>query len=125
MFFRGVEISWPDFRVEIEIRAATIGIEIDDVFQRSDAAVVHVRRGACDLAKRGRFEAAVILAFIREMSIAPRDAGVVKPFVAEVRTDMARAAIPFAAKDRKTTLFFRRERAAIAVHEPIVRRSTG
>ena len=58
-------------------------------------AVVHVRRSARDLSKRGRFERAVVAriagdaeaAFIDESSVPPRGAGVVELFVDEIRTD--------------------------------------
>ena len=84
-----------------EIRTAAFGVELDHIFKRREAAVVHVRRSARDLAERGRLEGAVVAriagyrepAFVGEPAVTPRDAGVVELLVSEVRTDVTRGAV--------------------------------
>lgn len=45
--------------IDARIRTTAVIVEVNNLFERWYAAVVHVRRGACDLAKRGRFERSV------------------------------------------------------------------
>jgi hypothetical protein len=40
--------------------AAAFGVELDHIFKRRHTAVMHVRRGARDLAQRRRLERAVV-----------------------------------------------------------------
>ena len=68
-------------------------VELQDFFQRGDAAVVHVRRSQRRIPQRRRLERTGILrasadedpAGVRVRVIAPGNAGVVKAFVAEER----------------------------------------
>ena len=45
-----------DLLVEIRIRVAAAGVEIDDIFKGLQAAVVHIRASQGDVAQRRRFE---------------------------------------------------------------------
>jgi len=51
------------FAIEKGILVAAAVVVVDDFLQRRECAVVHVRRGARDLAKRGRLERAMIFQF--------------------------------------------------------------
>src|SRR5206468_12826426 len=79
--------------IESRIRVAALVVILQYLFQRCDAAVMHVWRGAGDLAQRRRLERAAIFwaggngepALIRQPSIAPSDARVVKALVGKCR----------------------------------------
>src|SRR5262245_40481297 len=105
-FFFLVEAAWADFRIERGIWTAAFGVELDHIFKRRQAAIVHVRRRAGGLAKRRRVERPGIPRFagdcepalIGQTAIAPGDAGVVEVLVGEVRPDMAGNAATLAAE---------------------------
>ena len=66
----------PNFVIEPRIPIAATIVILDHVLDRRDAAVVHIRRSAPDLAQRRRLEIAATRARIGESSIAPSDPGV-------------------------------------------------
>ena len=57
----GPQIQGADVFVEVGIRIASPNVERKDGFQRGQAAVVHVRSGACGGTKRGGVEASPVL----------------------------------------------------------------
>ena len=67
--------------IDVWIRPPAVVVEVDDGFERGQAAVVHVRGSARDLAESRRFERAVIslrsgnaeAAIIGEAAVAPDD----------------------------------------------------
>jgi hypothetical protein len=65
------------FGIQLRIPVPAAVVILDHILQRSDAAVVHIGRGARNLAERGRFEIGVTGAEVGKASIAPGDAGVV------------------------------------------------
>jgi len=50
-----------DLGIDVWVRSAASIVEVDDLFEAGDAAVVHVGRGARDFAQRRCFEGAAIL----------------------------------------------------------------
>jgi hypothetical protein len=56
-------------------------------------------------------------AFVQQLSLAPGDAGIVKPLVAEGGADVARRTVRFAAKELQTLLLFQRQRRAVTADE--------
>ena len=113
------EVARPDLRVKVGIETAAIGVELDHIFKRRQTAIMHVRRGTRDLAKRRRFERAVIPrdagnrepSFIGKPTVAPGDSGVVEILVGEIRTDVATAAAALAAEQLQSRFFERVQRA--------------
>src|SRR4029434_10146878 len=77
---------------------------LDHLFQRRDAAIVHIRRALGDLSKGRCLEVTFSRSNVSEFAVAPSDASVMQPFVGEVRTDVARRAAAFAADDPEALL---------------------
>ena len=55
--FRG-KTKFAHRRVKMRIGVPAVIVEVDDVLQRGETSVVHVRGGACDLAQGWRLECA-------------------------------------------------------------------
>ena len=99
-FLFNAEVARPDFGVEVWIRAAAFGVELNHIFKRRQTSVMHIRRRASDLAQSRRLECAVVPRIagkckpscVREAPGAPGDSGIVELLVGKVRTDVARGA---------------------------------
>src|SRR5712692_6755503 len=91
----------PDLGIELRVWDAAFVVVLDYLFQRRNAAVVHVGGCAGNLTKRRRPECAAILlsvaqrkaSLVGELSFMPSDSGIVEFLIAEIRTDVARHAI--------------------------------
>jgi len=86
-------------RIEAGVVSSPPVVEVDDVLEGGEASVVHVGRGASDLAERGRLEAASVLVPPRHSTTSgiggrarPADAGVVEALVRQVVPRVAGAA---------------------------------
>ena len=74
------EIQRTDFGIQIRVLASAVGIELYDVVQRRQAAVMHVWSCPIDFTQRGRFECAVIAWVLARSglhgeAVAPPDGG--------------------------------------------------
>src|SRR5262249_52279018 len=49
-FSSGLNRAGRILRIEVWVRPATFGVELDDIFQRAQTAVMHVRCSPCDIA---------------------------------------------------------------------------
>src|SRR6185369_1426737 len=113
------------FRIQVWIPVAAAVVIFDHVFERRQAAIVHVRRRARNLAQGGSFEIALTRAKVGEVAVAPGDAGVVEPLIAEIRADVAGDAVALAAEDLESRLLPGRKRGSVAVDEAVERRIAG
>src|SRR5207237_3724441 len=112
--------------VRVGVRA--LAIERDDVLERRDRAVVHVRRREYQAAQRGRLEAPTVGGFARDRETAflghavlHADARVVPALVAEVRAGVAAPAAALALVDPQAGALDVAERGEIAALETIDR----
>ena len=82
-----------EFGVQMGILVTASVVEFDDLFERRDAAVVHVRRGSDKLTQRWSLEGAAVgislrdgvAAFIQPLAVTPGDARVMEPLIGEIR----------------------------------------
>ena len=58
--FLAREIEGLDPRIEVGIPSSAIGVKLDNIIERRQAAIVHVRRGPRDFAERWGFEGAAV-----------------------------------------------------------------
>src|SRR5207244_3916946 len=88
----GGEMQRADLGIELRIGTAAAIIMFDHVFEGHQASVVHVRRGAGDLAQGRSLESSAILgaagdgeaSLIGDDAVAEGDAGIVEALVAEI-----------------------------------------
>ena len=102
------------------LRPAALVVEVDDVGERLQAAVVHVGRGERDLAQRRRLELGLVALVLRHVEAAevlvrlrvgvPRDAGVVQLLVGEQRLEVAERAARLRPEDLQSLLLLGGER---------------
>src|SRR4029077_19097700 len=108
--------------------AAAAIIEVDDFFQRSDAAIMHVRGGASDLTESRRLESTAINVVLRDgcssgvgqVTTSPRDTGVVELVIAEERARMASVTACLTREKRQAPLRGRAKSGGDAGGVPIV-----
>ena len=130
VLLRRGEMKRADLGTAVGIHPASLIVELDDVRQPGEAAVVHVGCGACHFAQRRRLECAPVFApaadrkppFVVQTTVPPGDASIVRTFVGEGRADMARSAVALPSENLQPCLLLGRKRRAVAVDEAIVRR---
>src|SRR2546426_4790313 len=111
--------------IEARIPIAAKVVILNHIFERGDAAVVHIRRGARDLAQRGSLEVALARAQIGEFAVAPGDAGVVQSLVSESWTNMTRAAVSLTAEHGQAGFLEIAERVEVADHKVVIAGTAG
>src|SRR5712692_7313421 len=68
------EMQGTNLGIEARISIAAAVVILDNILETGDAAVVHVGRGAGDLAQRWRLEVALPCARVGESAVPPGDA---------------------------------------------------
>src|SRR5579883_110093 len=115
-------MSRPDLHVEIWVLMTALGIEVDNTFQRGQAAVVHVGGGPCDLAEGRCLESTIVArvpgywepSFVRQSAVSPCHTRIMEFFVGEIRAGVADRAVAFAAENRQSGFLEFAERACLA-----------
>jgi len=95
--FSGREMQRANLGIEVQIPVAA-AVVLDHVFESGEAAIVHVGRGAGDLAEGGGLEIPGAGAGVLKTPVAPGDASVVKTLAGEVGSGVAGNAVGFSAE---------------------------